>query len=179
MLERSVFARDHRSGWSPPGSRNGPGGFNGPGGDNGSRPGTNPFAPPDPEASLALRGVGVQDGLATAFVEDTAAHKSEFLHLGDSIAKGRVTGIRLLEGIDYTAGTHVQHVHIGETLKGTPAPGAPTTSPSLSSPGGNTKTNRWIHSHDDSATPAAATISPGSPEPDTSRGQGRFGPRGG
>jgi hypothetical protein len=175
LLQRSIFARDHRSSWIAPGSR-GPGDAGGPNGANGIRRAP---APPDPEELLALRGVGIEDGLATAFVEDTGSRRTQSLHVGDTIAKGRVAGIQLLDGIDYRSGAKLLHVHIGETLKGTvAASAAPATEPSSSS-GGSSKTSRWVHSHDDSAPPASgAAPSPGAqggpssaPSGD-SRGQG-------
>lgn len=100
-----------------------------------------------PEASLVLTGVGNDDGMYTALVEDTIAAKIMKLHIGDSVASGSVTAMTL-GSLDYSvkgAVTIVTVVKIGQNFEGgagiisTTRPSAAITvnAPGGTSPGGS------------------------------------------
>jgi hypothetical protein len=79
------------------------------------------------ERNLVFNGLTESDD-ATALIEDINSHRVSKLHVGDSIASGKVTRIAF-DDLDYTSvNGKVTTVQIGENLEGN-AP-APTSAPS-------------------------------------------------
>jgi len=110
----------------------------------------------DPESYLALRGVGVVDGQATAFIENSYSHLTQSLHAGDPIARGHLTGIKLLDGIDYQSPAKMLHVQIGHTLNGAVSIGPSPTTSSTSPSGSDDRFNKWRHAHDNDGSGGGA-----------------------
>jgi len=117
--QRSIFARDGVA-LAPSG-----GGPTGPGGA-------------QPEAALALRGVALDDKSYVAFIEDTVAHRTMQLKVGDALASGRVKQIGL-DSLGYESGGKLTQVRMGQNLLGMllppPAPPPPAAPPGAPAPG--------------------------------------------
>jgi len=89
-----------------------------------------------PEGRMALRGVAVEDGHFTAFVEDLMGHQITQLTSGMPLATGKVTKISL-DGIEYNGGGSARHVAVGHNLLGVLVPPPPpTTQPAQPGPPG-------------------------------------------
>jgi hypothetical protein len=99
-----------------------------------SHPTTGPAEVVPPERTLVFNGLTESDS-TTALIEDTAAHKINKLHVGDSIAAGKVTRIDF-DSLDYTANGKTTKVAIGQNLEGATA--APTTGPAVFGASGGT-----------------------------------------
>jgi len=99
-------------------------------------PGANPGKP---EAAIALRGIVFDDNDFVLFLEDTAAHRTMQLRLGDPLAGGKVGRISLDE-FGFEADGTVTQVRVGQNLLGmtlpSVAPTAPTTAPGPAGPPG-------------------------------------------
>ena len=99
---------------------------------------------------MVFNGVTKSD-VAVAMLENTDTHSVLYVHVGDEIARGKVTAITL-DSLDYEAGGKVTRVEFGQTLSGgmgiltipgalaSPAAGG-TTQPSV---GGSTSPNRQL-----------------------------------
>jgi hypothetical protein len=74
-----------------------------------------------------LRGVLLQEGRFTAFLEDVSARTLRKLRAGDTVARGRLESVSF-DGLAYEADGVSTHVHIGQDLSGKAAP-PPATSP--------------------------------------------------
>jgi hypothetical protein len=108
LLKRSAFMRG-------PASDKGPG-------DKGPKAG-------GPEANFGLRGVGEQDGVFTALIEDINAKSTQRLKTGEKIATGSIKSITI-DGIVYEGtGGKTQQVTIGQNLAGAPLPPQPPPPP--------------------------------------------------
>jgi len=87
-----------------------------------------------PETTLVLRGVMDQDGVYSAFIEDTTAGKLQELKPGDTLAAGKVARITLA-GVEYEASGHTTRVGIGSNFDGVavaavpPSPEPPAAAP--------------------------------------------------
>jgi hypothetical protein len=103
-------------------------------GPGGKGPTTGPAEVVSPERSLVFNGLTESDS-TTALVEDTVAHKINKLHVGDSIAAGKVTRIDF-DSLDYTVNGKTTKVAIGQNLEGTTA--APTSGPATFGTSGGT-----------------------------------------
>jgi hypothetical protein len=79
------------------------------------------------EARWVLRGVLLQEGHFTAFLEDVSARTLRKLRAGDPVAGGRLESVSF-DGLAYQAAGVLTHVDIGQDLSGNTAP-PPTTSP--------------------------------------------------
>ncbi|HET6251706.1 MAG TPA: hypothetical protein VFE47_28735 [Tepidisphaeraceae bacterium] len=139
-------------------------------------PSTQPAAAwvtPDPEAGYILRGVGMEDGVFSAFFEQTTENKGYVKHVGDTVARGKIMAMSL-DGIDYELKNKVSRVIIGQALDGhMPAVMASATT------GGSERTSRWIHHDTPGATPPGATPQGPGAEPWRGGQQSRGGdPRG-
>lgn len=124
LLNRSIFARDGRA--AARGTRAGVGAQNTPG---------LWIGPPGTEATLIFRGVTLNDGSFTAFIEDVTGGGVRRFNRGDAIAAGRIAGINL-NGMDYESGRKITRVMLGQNLAGGDAPPLtqPTTAPGSSPP---------------------------------------------
>lgn len=89
------------------------------------------FGAGSPEASLALKGVTLEDGVFIAFIEDNFAHETRRVHAGEAIARGQISAMSL-DGIEYDAGGKPLRIGIGQTLDGATPP--PSSLPPSSSP---------------------------------------------
>lgn len=74
-----------------------------------------------PERQLALRGLSLEDGIYTAFIEDTISHSISRVAIGEAIARGLVAEITL-DSLHYQYQGSKTEVKIGQTLEGFPAP---------------------------------------------------------
>lgn len=74
-----------------------------------------------PEGQLALRGLSLEDGVYTAFIEDTISHSVSRVASGQAIARGLIAEITL-EALHYQREGSKTEVKIGQTLEGFPAP---------------------------------------------------------
>jgi hypothetical protein len=72
------------------------------------------------ESFLVLRGVGMQDELRIAFVEDTRSGQSYRVAAGKSLGGGVIRSVSL-DGVEYVLNGASRTVNIGETLTGVPA----------------------------------------------------------
>jgi hypothetical protein len=90
------------------------------------------------ERNLVFNGLTESDE-ATALIEDIVSHRMSKLHVGDSIASGKITRISF-DDLDYTAvNGKVTTVQIGENLEGNaPSPTSAPSSYASSSSGGGT-----------------------------------------
>jgi len=79
------------------------------------------------EANFVLKGVTIEDGLPTAFFEQSLDQQTVRVRAGQSVSHGQISAITL-DGINYLTGGKSSHVTIGQTLDGGLA--APTTQPS-------------------------------------------------
>lgn len=88
------------------------------------------------QPALALTGVTLEGGVATAFIEDRRYGRTSYYHVGDSVGEGKITAINL-DSIELTTNGRVVRVDLGSTVEG-----GPTYSVSSSSTaGGITPTN--------------------------------------
>jgi hypothetical protein len=128
LLHRSIFIKGNQNSVVDPGANGGRG------------PTTAPIGPTDtarPERNLIFNGVTESDA-EVALVEDVGAHKVNKLHVGDTIASGKITRITF-DSLDYEANGKVTTVQIGENFEGSSA--FPTSGPSVytaASPSGGT-----------------------------------------
>jgi hypothetical protein len=93
-----------------------------------------------PEASMALRGIAMDETSFIAFIEDTIAHRTLTLRAGDGVAGGRIRMLDLDE-LAYEVGSNVTHVRVGQNLLGgilppvvmapPPAPTGPAGPPNM------------------------------------------------
>lgn len=103
-----------------------------------------------PEQTMVLTGIVLEDGQLRAYVEDRARGRVQKLVIGDAIASGRVSDIRI-DAIAYENASGKTWVGIGKTLSGTQfssdtlisnmaeaGVGAPTTGPAA---GGDSSLN--------------------------------------
>lgn len=145
LLNRSIFLKGQqrvRDDYIPPGYRSGP---------------TTTFVPPSPssfsiaESMLVFNGASDANGQLIAFVENIGMNQIARYHVGDAVGQGttgRITAITL-DSIDYTRGSRVTHVNLGQNLNGqdvqiiTTQPvaqslptGAPGTTQPSATPGG-------------------------------------------
>lgn len=116
MLNRSIFLKGQqrvRDDYVPPGFRPGP---------------TTTFVSPSPssgsysvaESVLVFNGASDANGQLIAFVENTGMNQIARYHVGDAVGQGttgRITAITL-DSIDYTRGSRVTHVNLGQNLNG-------------------------------------------------------------
>jgi hypothetical protein len=79
------------------------------------------------ETRWVLRGVLLQEGRFTAFLEDVSARTLRKLRAGDRVAGGRLESVSF-DGLAYQANGVLTHVAIGHDLSGNAAP-PPTTAP--------------------------------------------------
>ncbi|MDB5299211.1 MAG: hypothetical protein JWO87_874 [Phycisphaerales bacterium] len=131
VVIRPIFSRERpRPAWIT----NSNGGGSSRGGPD-TRPGTGGFASSSSEASVALKGVSLEDGVYTAFIEDSVTRETRGLHAGEAVARGMITAMSL-DGIDYATGGRVLRISIGQTLDGAtpPAPAYPSAVASSSKP---------------------------------------------
>ena len=103
---------------------------------------------------LVFNGASDANGQLIAFVENTGMNQIARYHVGDAVGQGttgRITAITL-DSIDYTRGSRVTHVNLGQNLNGqdvqiittqpvaqglsTGAPGEPGTTQPSATPGG-------------------------------------------
>ena len=73
------------------------------------------------EGQLALRGVSLDDGVYSAFIEDTISHSVLRVAAGQAIARGLIAEITL-DALRYQREGSKTEVKIGQTLEGFPAP---------------------------------------------------------
>lgn len=85
-------------------------------------------APPQPEATFGLRGIGMLDGKFIAMVENVAAKGVQQLKEGDSVASGKVKSITL-DGMVYESNGKKTPVAIGQNLLGAALPALPPPPP--------------------------------------------------
>lgn len=97
LLTRSIFAANHMVLDQRPGQLGGP------------------------EGQLALRGLSLEDGVYSAFIEDTINHSVLRVAAGQAIARGLVAEITL-DALHYQREGSKTEVKIGQTLEGFPAP---------------------------------------------------------
>jgi hypothetical protein len=83
------------------------------------------------ETTLIFNGVTITDGKPTAFLENTDLGNVVQVHVGDTVASGKVVNIAL-DSLDYQFNGRVIQVHIGQNLAGGSGWGttAATTAPS-------------------------------------------------
>lgn len=103
------------------------------------------------EGNLVFNGATDADGKMVAFIENTGMNQIARYHVGDAVGQGttgRITAITL-DSLNYTRGTQVTHVNLGQNLNGqdvqvittqpvvevNTASGAPSTSQPSSSSG--------------------------------------------
>ncbi|HEX5241691.1 MAG TPA: hypothetical protein VFW23_00410 [Tepidisphaeraceae bacterium] len=121
LLNRSIFAANHMVLDQRPGQLGGP------------------------EGQLALRGVSLEDGVYSAFIEDTINHSVLRVATGQAIARGLVAEITL-DAVHYQREGSKTEVKIGQTLEGYPAPSTSALSASegrFGRRGGNVPTGRF------------------------------------
>lgn len=82
---------------------------------------------PAVESFLVLRGVGMQENLRIAFVEDTRSGQSYRVATGKSLGGGLIQSISL-DGVEYVLNGASRQINIGESLTGVPAGSASTSS---------------------------------------------------
>jgi len=91
-----------------------------------------PPPPPAPEEGLVLRGVTQRSGVSIAFVERLQTGETTVLHVGDSIAAGRLAAI-VLDHVDYESGERTARVEVGQNFLGeSAAPHGPWDVPLVS-----------------------------------------------
>ena len=85
---------------------------------------TRPTGPIGPstynEGMLVFNGASDANGQMVAFIENTGMNQIGRYHVGDAVGQGttgRITAITL-DSIDYTRGSHVTHVNLGQNLNG-------------------------------------------------------------
>jgi hypothetical protein len=100
LLTRSIFARGRPA--PPPGAGQG--------------------GPQGPEAGLGLRGVGLQDGVFMALIEDVAAKSVKRIKAGEPIASGTIKSIDLDSVVYEGGGGKTTKVAVGQNLLGAPLP---------------------------------------------------------
>jgi hypothetical protein len=101
-------------------------------------------APPRPEASMALRGITLDENSFVAFIEDTISHRTLTLHQGEGVASGHIQNLSLDE-LAFESGNKVLHISVGQNLLGglmpvavappPPPPAAPAGGPEGMPPG--------------------------------------------
>ena len=86
--------------------------------------------PPGTEATLVFRGVTLNDGSYTAYIEDMTGGGIRRFSRGEHIAAGRIASITL-NGIDYDSGKKVTRVVLGQNFAGgdAPPPAPPAAAP--------------------------------------------------
>jgi len=98
-----------------------------------------------PERQLALRGVSLDDGVYSAFIEDTISHSVLRVVSGQAIARGLIAEITL-DALRYQREGSKTEVKIGQTLEGFPAPSTSALSAAegrFGRRGGNGPTGRF------------------------------------
>jgi len=98
-----------------------------------------------PEGQLALRGVSLDDGVYSAFIEDTISHSVLRVVSGQAIARGLIAEITL-DALRYQREGSKTEVKIGQTLEGFPAPSTSALSAAegrFGRRGGNGPTGRF------------------------------------
>jgi hypothetical protein len=99
-------------------------------------PASAPAAPPRPEASLALRGLSLQDTSGyTALIEDVSANKTLEFKVGDRIARGVVKELSL-DYLAYESGGKVTRISMGQNLDGETVASTYTPPVAAATPGG-------------------------------------------
>lgn len=69
---------------------------------------------------LVFNGATNADGKMVAFIENSGMNQIARYHVGDAVGQGttgRITAITL-DSLDYTRGTQVTHVYLGQNLNG-------------------------------------------------------------
>jgi hypothetical protein len=69
------------------------------------------------EANFVLKGVAIEDGLPTAFFEQSLDQQTVRVRAGQAVSHGQISAITL-DGINYLAAGKLSHVVIGQTLDG-------------------------------------------------------------
>ena len=64
-----------------------------------------------------LKGVTIEDGLPTAFFEQSLDQQTVRVRAGQAVSHGQISAITL-DGINYLTGGKSSHVTIGQTLDG-------------------------------------------------------------
>lgn len=121
LLTRSIFAANHMVLDQRPGQLRGP------------------------EGQLALRGLSLEDGVYSAFIEDTISHSVSRVASGQPIARGLIAEITL-DALHYQRDGSKTEVKIGQTLEGYPAPSTSmlgTTEGRFGRRGGNAPAGRF------------------------------------
>lgn len=80
-----------------------------------------------PQRNLVFNGVTESDA-AVALLEDATTHRISKLHMGESIAGGKILAIAL-DSIQYESGGKVLHIQIGQNLEGGTT--TPTSGPAV------------------------------------------------
>jgi hypothetical protein len=93
--------------------------------------------PPQPEGFLILRGVGMQDNLRIAFLEDSRSGQSYRVAAGKALGGGVIQSVSL-DGVDFVMNGVTRNITVGETLTGVPAGSVATSSQPASSSAGLT-----------------------------------------
>jgi hypothetical protein len=126
LMTRSVFSRDHNR------ARVVPRDLTATTLPAGSDPALSAAAASAAEANFVLKGVAIEDGLPTAFFEQTADQLTVRVRAGQNVSHGQISAITL-DGINYQTAAKLSHVVIGQTLDGGLPTGVPTTQPSSDS----------------------------------------------
>jgi hypothetical protein len=123
LLSRSVFSRDHNRprivARDVPTTQSAS-----------ANPDLTGAAASEAEANFVLKGVAIEDGLPTAFFEQSLDQQTVRVRAGQPVSHGQISAITL-DGINYLTGGKLSHVTIGQTLDGGLA--TPTTQPSTDS----------------------------------------------
>ena len=101
LVERNIFLRDRRRGWSP--------------GITSTQPTTRESR--DSDGNIVLTGTARRDGTFVAFFEDVRTNATSRVRVGQAIGKGKVKSITL-DGVTYQRGDRVTHVEVGHSLMG-------------------------------------------------------------
>jgi hypothetical protein len=111
------------------------------------------------ERNLVFNGLTESDD-ATALIEDINSHRVSKLHVGDSIASGKITRIAF-DDLDYTSvNGMVTSVQFGENLEGNaPAPTSAPSSYATSSGGGSGGNSSGTSSNNTGGAPATVNQS--------------------
>jgi len=79
--------------------------------------GSRSFEPHSVETMYIFNGVTITDGKPIAFLENTDSGAVTQVHVGDTIARGKIVNIAL-DSLDYQAGGKVTRVQIAQNLAG-------------------------------------------------------------